>query len=183
MKQRSQQHYRAASIAGLLLSLLLANASFAQGGQPQDRQFTGSGTVTTLGNEDCTVDDDIIDDPDVCVQIDGTVNGQGFGSSTYTTQLNILFSEETSNGSEGGICAPASGTFAITAANNRVVAATMAGLVCEVPTGSDPTPQTFNGSFILTNSGEALTGLRGTGRITFSIDGDESLLLIQGVFQ
>jgi hypothetical protein len=164
------------------LTWMMMSGAVVLAGNTQDRQFTGSGTV---------------DDPDGCgsptpldicrLAIHGEIEGQGIGRGDLNVELSILFQNAMDNGTvndtEVGFCAPASGTLEFSQANRDTVTATLAGWVCRVPTDVEPVPQIFNGSFFVTGGTSNLAGVRGTGRITFSMDEvGKSLLLIQGVF-
>ncbi len=145
----------------------------------QDRTFNASGSITNAGAEDCELS------VDGCfLTLEGVMEEQGIGSGSYMTTLTVQWGAALDNSSAGSQCAPASGETVFTTVEGSVVTLGYAGFICEILSDADPAPQTFNGSFIVTNADKRFSGVQGNGRITFSIESDgRSLMHIQGVFQ
>ncbi len=162
-----------------LLFLLLVAGGYPVLAKMQDRTFNASGSITNAGAEGCELS------VDGCfLTLEGTIQGQGIGNGSYITTLIVQWGAALDNSSAGSQCAPASGETIFTTADGSEVTLGYAGFICELLSDANPTPQTFNGSFIVTDANKRFSGVQGSGRITFSIESDgHSLMHIQGVFQ
>jgi hypothetical protein len=170
-------NYRKTTGLGAAMIALMMVAGSAGAAQTHDLTMSGSGMVTTLASEGCATS------PDGCaVTMTGSLIGQSVGNSSFAATVTTNWLGALDTGTAASQCAPATGSLTVTAANNATVVVTLNGLSCDIPVDG-AAAQTFDGSFYVTDSTGNLSGIKGTGRVTLSMDpGGDVMLLLHGVF-
>jgi len=167
--------YRKTARRWVAMIALMIVAGGAGAAQTQDLTMSGSGMV--IAAEGCENFSG-----DCAITMTGSLIGQSVGNSSFAATITTDWTGPP-DGSAASQCAPATGELTVTAANNATVVVTLNGLSCDIPLDGSAA-QTFDGSFYVTpDSTGNLSGIKGTGRVTLSMNpAGDVMLLLHGVF-